>query len=437
MLISCYANLAAGVFSHGLLERIFQKSATHDSCNVVAAAVVFVGDAVMRAGCVYRRVFLSAILVFTFTSERSRADDVADAVKLLQSVEPGGKGTGVARKAVESLASSGAMLPVLKGFKGSSPLAVNWLRNAFEEIVTAEKAASKSLPVEELKGFIADRSESPIARRLAYETLRDQDAAIEAQLIPDMLLDPSAEFRRDAVAKLINEASAAEGAAATPIYQKAMSGAVHEDQVKQIAEALRKNGETVNIQKHFGFLSQWMVIGPFDNKEEKGFAVAYTPETTAAEGKPLDPAVEYDGQLGKVKWQAVVTEDDYGVLDIAKQIQNYKGSLMYASTSWKSDRDQNVEVRLGTPNAWKLWVNGKLVFEREEYHRSSAMDQYKVPVSLKAGENVLLLKVCQNEQTQDWAQKYQFQLRVCDSTGSAVLPVSITAKNDVSSGENR
>ena len=391
----------------------------------------------MRADCVFRGMLLSAVLVFTFSFESSLADDTADAIKLLQSVEPRGKGTGVAREAVKSLASSGAMLPVLKGFRGSSPLAVNWLRNAFEEIVTTEKAASKSLPVEEMKAFIADRSESPIARRLAYETLRDQDAAIEAQLIPEMLLDPSPEFRRDAVARLIAEAAAAEATSATPIYQKAMSGAVHEDQVKQISEALRKNGETVNIQKHFGFLSQWMVIGPFDNKEEKGFAVAYTPEATVAEGKPLDPVAEYDGQLGKVKWQTVVTEDDYGVLDIAKQIQNYKGSLMYASTSWKSDRDQEVEVRLGTPNAWKLWVNGKLVFEREEYHRSSAMDQYKVPVSLKAGENVLLLKVCQNEQTQDWAQKYQFQLRVCDSTGSAVLPVSTTAMNDLSSGENR
>jgi hypothetical protein len=56
---------------------------------------------------------------------------------------------------------------------------------------------------------------------------------------------------------------------------------------------------------------------------------------------------------------------------------------------------------------------------------------------LKPGENVLLLKVCQNEQDQDWAQRYQFQLRVCDSTGSAVQPVSTTAKNDLSSGENR
>ncbi|MFO1000924.1 MAG: hypothetical protein U0936_11320 [Planctomycetaceae bacterium] len=391
----------------------------------------------MRAERVFLRALLSTFLILSFSDSGVHGDDVADAVKLLQSVEPGGKGTAAARKAVESLASSGAMMPVLKGFKGSSPLAVNWLRNAFEEIVEANKKATKPLPADELKGFITDRSESPVARRLAYETLRDQDATVEDQLIPEMLLDPSAEFRRDAVARLIKEASAAEATAATPIYKKALSGAVHEDQVKQIAEALRKGGESVNIQRHFGFLSQWMVIGPFDNKDEKGFAVAYTPETTVAEGKPLDLAAEYDGQLGKVKWQSVVTEDDYGVLDIAKQIQNYKGSLMYASTTWKSDREQNVEIRLGTPNAWKLWVNGKLVFEREEYHRSSAMDQYKVPVSLKAGDNVVLLKVCQNEQTQDWAQKYQFQLRVCDSTGSAVLPVSTTASKDLSAGENR
>jgi hypothetical protein len=110
---------------------------------------------------------------------------------------------------------------------------------------------------------------------------------------------------------------------------------------------------------------------------------------------------------------------------------------MYATTTWDSADDQQVEVRLGTPNAWKLWVNGKQVFEREEYHRSSAVDQYKVPVTLKAGVNVLLFKICQNEQTQEWAQRYQFQLRICDSTGSAVLPKMVTAQNERQSGETR
>ena len=107
---------------------------------------------------------------------------------------------------------------------------------------------------------------------------------------------------------------------------------------------------------------------------------------------------------------------------------------MYAVTTWTSNKDQQVEIRLGTPNSWKLWINGQLVFEREEYHRSSKLDQYRVPVSLKAGKNTLMFKICQNEMTQDWAQRYQFQIRICDSTGSAILPSASTARHETRSG---
>jgi len=365
------------------------------------------------------------------------ADQISDAVQQLQSASAGGVGATEARNAVRMLSGSGesALLPVLKGFQGSNPVAVNWLRNAFEELVAAQQAAKKPLPADVLEAFIRDESQSPVARRLAYENLKTQDPEIEGRLIPDLLQDPSPEFRRDAVARLIDESKkASDAAASTALLKKAFSGAVHEDQVKDIAESLRKNGETVNIQRHFGFVPKWMIIGPFDNKDEKGFAVAYTPETELADGKPIDLAAEYDGQLGKVKWMPIATEDDYGVVDIAKQIENYKGSLMYATATWTSAGEQQVEIRLGTPNSWKLWVNGKLVFEREEYHRSSQMDQYSVPISLKSGENTLMLKVCQNEQTQDWAQRYQFQLRVCDQSGSAVLPATSTAKNNRQTG---
>ena len=83
-----------------------------------------------------------------------------------------------------------------------------------------------------------------------------------------------------------------------------------------------------------------------------------------------------------------------------------------------------VEIRLGTPNGWKLWVNGKLVFAHEEYHQLTQMDQYRTPVLLQAGTNRILLKICQNEQTEDWAQDWEFQVRVCDSSGTAVLPLN-------------
>jgi hypothetical protein len=50
------------------------------------------------------------------------------------------------------------------------------------------------------------------------------------------------------------------------------------------------------------------------------------------------------------------------------------------------------------------------------------LDQFRVQAHMKAGKNRILLKVCQNEQTEDWAQTWRFQLRVCDAAGTAVLP---------------
>ena len=66
----------------------------------------------MRADRVFFRVLLSTYLFLTCTTSGVHADDVAASVKLLQSIEPGGKGTALARKAVDSLASSGALMPV-------------------------------------------------------------------------------------------------------------------------------------------------------------------------------------------------------------------------------------------------------------------------------------------------------------------------------------
>lgn len=380
---------------------------------------------------------LAALLMLSVLPQlslASAADATADAIALLQAARPGGVGSVENQRAAAVLVQQGeaAVLPILQGFRKASPVGENWLRNAFEQIDSDLTAAKKTIPPKVLEGFIADVSNAPAARRLAYESLRRQDPAAEARLIPGLLLDPSPEFRRDAVALLVKEATAVEGPAAIALYRKAFSGAVHEDQVKQISEALRKAGETVDISRHFGFVSSWMIAGPFDNREEKGFAVAYAPEAEITADGP-DLAREYDGMdAKKVRWQAIETSDDFGVVDIAKQIENYKGSAMYASAVWNSSAAQTLQVRLGTPNAWKLWVNGKLVFEREEYHRSSQMDQYAVPISLQAGRNIIALKICQNEQTQDWAQKYQYQLRICDTTGAGVLPVTAAAATQTS-----
>ena len=98
------------------------------------------------------------------------------------------------------------------------------------------------------------------------------------------------------------------------------------------------------------------------------------------------------------------------------------GVTGYAVTEFVSMKAQDVELRLESKNAHKIWVNGELVMENEVYHSGGGFDQYISKDSLKSGTNQILMKICQNEQTESWAQDWAFKLRVCDSLGTAVRP---------------
>jgi len=345
-------------------------------------------------------------------------------INTLTAVAREGSGNAQAKAALRQLTASDVkVLPIiLRAFDDNNPLAANWLRSAVETIVDREIKAGRQLPIAELEKFLLDRRGNARARRLTFECLVKVDETAADRLIPGMLDDPSADLRREAVGRLITEASKLDtekkSNESIAVFQQALTGAVDSDQVKAIVGPLRKLGQKVDLQKHFGFLTSWHAIGPFDNRERKGFAVSYPPE------KNVDLKATTKGQLGDVGWVPLSTKHDYGIVDIAKTIKPYKGAAMYLTTPFSSNKSQTGEIRLGTPNAWKLWVNGKLLFAREEYHRGMAIDQYRVPVVLKSGRNTLLLKICQNEQTQSWAQRYQFQLRVCNPQGSAILSES-------------
>lgn len=364
------------------------------------------------------------------TATVSRADSTQELLKTLKNVGREGQGNVAASQALKELTQKEAdVLPeILKAFEGASPLAINWLRGGFETIADESIKQNEPLPVKELKAFIENTKQDRNARRLAFEWLRKVEPQTAEQMVPAFLQDSSAELRREAVAKLLEEAKAIDEKKsprlAVAVYKKALTGAVDEDQVKEIVAPLKKLGEKVDLPKHFGFLTAWHITGPFENRGGIGFDAVYPPE------KEVDLSATYETKFddgfegGQVRWEAFETTDEYGLVNIQTDIKNYKGSCMYAVATFESDKDQTVQLRLGTPNAWKLWVNGKLVFAREEYHRGTKMDQYRVSADLKKGDNEILVKVCQNEQTQDWAQRYQFQLRVSDPAGSAILPAS-------------
>ena len=177
----------------------------------------------------FRRIAL-AMLVSSFWVAVS-ADDIA----VLQAVGEEAKGAAKAREAATRLKEGGRanLVPLLAAFKGSSPLATNWLRSTFESIADAEQKAGRDLPKDRLLVFVRDVQQAPAARRLAYEWLLQRSPQLEDELIPSMLLDPSPAFRRDAVKKLVAAAKAA-GDDGVELWKKALQGAVHEDQVSTI-----------------------------------------------------------------------------------------------------------------------------------------------------------------------------------------------------------
>ncbi|MBL6764681.1 MAG: hypothetical protein ISQ14_06980 [Verrucomicrobiae bacterium] len=344
-----------------------------------------------------------------------------EAVATVKAVGGEGRGNVAASEAWRTLsqAEAGSLVVILSSMDDASPLAANWLRGAVHAIADRELAAGRKLPVAALRKFINDTERNPRARRFAFDLIEQADAKLAKSLVPDFINDPSVELRRDAVQGVIDAADAAKRNGkkddATRGYQKALRYARDVDQIQKAVGALREFGQTVDVPKQFGFLMDWQVVGPFDNTEREGFARVFPPE----KGVQLGGA--YPGKEGEVKWQAFTSEDEYGLVDMNTALSMKKGVTAYAFTEFEAQAAGPAELRLGSKNAWKIWVNGKFVFGRDEYHRGKRIDQYHLKVNLKAGINTILVKVCQDEQEQPWTKEWDFQLRVSDSTGAAVL----------------
>jgi hypothetical protein len=233
-----------------------------------------------------------------------------------------------------------------------------------------------------------------------------------------MFHDPSAELRRDAIAVLLKDAQQHFDKASAG-YQKALASAADQDQVELIAKQLKSLGVEVKLADKFGFLQKWMLLAPFDNTKDVGFGIAYPPE------ERVELEKTFKGKKDAVlHWVEHTTTDPYGVVDFNKAIGKHMAVTAYAFTVVDSPTERPVQFRAGCNSAIKIFLNGKEIYFREEYHHGFRMDQHIATGRLKRGRNEILVKVCQNDQKDDWAQKWDFQLRVCDDVGSAV-PVTI------------
>ena len=365
-----------------------------------------------------------AIVAFLFSASALFAElptSFADNIAAIQAIGSEGAGNKEATTAWQAIAKADgeAILPLLQAMEAASPVSKNMLRSAVEVISENELAAGKKLPVDSLGTFVLNTSGSPQARRFAFDLLSQVDSAGARKLVPGFINDPAVSFRREAVTGVMIAGKAQlekDKDAAAKLYREALNAARDVDQIDEITKTLRELGQEVNLPKHFGFLMDWKLIGPFDNSERAGYDTVFPPENEIK----LDAT--YDGKgTAKVKWVAFTSADEYGMIDFNKPFTSMKEVVGYAHTEFEAAEAGPAELRLGCKNAWKIWFNGELIFARDEYHRGARIDQYILPIRLSKGTNTILVKACQNETDESWTVQWEFQLRICDSTGTAIL----------------
>ena len=365
--------------------------------------------------------------------------ELAEAVELLTSIEPTGKVSPTYRQAWEKVAKASADdLPhLLRAGVADNPIAENWLTSAADALASDTLERGESLPIDALEELVQDLHASSRGRRVAFEWIRKAEPDRAERMLDSLRDDPNFDLRYDAVAKLLTEITNMPNDAPgrEALVREALKSARDLKQIKQCQRELTVHGESLQLVRHLGFVTTWRLIGPFDNSGSKGFGAVYPPE------EEIDFDAGYLGKMGPVAWrdELLTTEDDMGKIDIADAIGPLKGAVVYLFAEVECAQAQLAQVRYASPNATKLWVNGQLVSEHEVYHTenqfgqapdpSSQFDQYSHPVEFKQGSNTLLLKVCQNEQTESWAQDWQFSLRVTDALGGAIPLVNKLASD--------
>ncbi|MBI1913300.1 MAG: hypothetical protein HYS12_00865 [Planctomycetes bacterium] len=358
-------------------------------------------------------------------SHCSAADgSVESLVGRIKAVRKEGAGNPDAAKAWRELVQLGpaALIDILAGIDDIDAVSANWLRSAVDAIAERELNAGRALPAKALEAFVTGRKHSGAARRLAYEWLARVDKTAPSRLLPGMLNDPGQELRRDAIDFALEKARARKAPgqkeAAVVAFKELLAAARDPDQVDAIAKELKERGVAVDLQTQFNFIGRWRLLGPFDNTKMAGFDRAYPPE------QRIDVQADHAGKHGKIRWIEHATADPYGMVDLNNALGKNMGAVGYALAEVDSPSERRVELRAGSNNAIKIFLNGKQIVSRDEYHHGVRMDQYASVGTLKKGRNRILVKVCQDEQTASWAQSWGFQLRVCDSLGGAV-PIQV------------
>ncbi len=163
------------------------------------------------------------------------------------------------------------------------------------------------------------------------------------------------------------------------------------------AEFARDLGEAPAAERataSLGFITRWLVAGPFDNEGRNGLDRAAAPEEQRY--AQIDPAADFAGQGRSVRWRLMPEIATLGRVPLDAMVRPSVNACAYAQTTVRLPSAGPAVLRLGASGAVRAWVDGREVL-RDPSVRRAFPDRDAVPLTMSAGAHRLLLKVCTDE----------------------------------------
>jgi HEAT repeat protein len=252
-----------------------------------------------------------------------------------------------------------------------------------------------------LRGYVdlIDAASLPVAQKLeccrqAME-LAERDSEKKKVLSVLAKLNTFESFQM-AVSKLDepslkNEAAQAACVIAEKIYTKKgrqIQGDLEKIIEANVSESIAQKAREMleNIDKVKYYVTDWEVSGPY-TQEGKNYNALFD--------IPFEP--EING--GKVaKWRKMSTGTDSSqpfYLDLLKALNGGEQRVAYLRTKLQWPVEVQVKLWIGSDDGNKVWVNGKLV-HANNVARAFTPDQDSATVTLRKGENIIMMKITQN-----------------------------------------
>jgi pentatricopeptide repeat protein len=160
----------------------------------------------------------------------------------------------------------------------------------------------------------------------------------------------------------------------------------------------------------------WLVIGSFDN--EDGFQKKFTPE------KKIDLSKTYKENSATMSWQHPDDSMRDGYINLAQLYKKSDMAVAYGLIYLKSPDQRAAQLRLGTDESVKVWLNDQEVWRMNRI-RGAIIDDDVANVTLKPGLNKILIKVINR-----WAE-WGFYFRITDGEGRGLPDIEYVSAEDV------